>query len=145
MSNANQGHEVHTGAQGKALTCSMVDVESGKMRKTRARFVPQRLSDAGKVEALRTKMGRLETRAAGARFLFIDQPTMGQRFYIDSIQPVRDACVGNSIGLNESPENARWPRAFPDRGLTSITIQAPQVGGGAACEKPGLEAIVLSE
>ena len=53
----------------------MVDVENGKTCETRARFVPQRLSDAGKVEALRTKMGRLETRAAGARFLFIDQPT----------------------------------------------------------------------
>ena len=84
--------------------------------------------------------------ARGPRAFFVHRSTHeGQRFYIEGIQPVRDACVGNSIGLNESPENARWPRAFPDKGQTAVIRQAPQVGGGVTCEKPALEAIVLSE
>ena len=74
LNDANQGHEVRTGAPRKAQACSMVNVESGKMRETRARFVPQRLSDVAKLEALSANMGRLETRAPSARFLFTDRP-----------------------------------------------------------------------
>ena len=70
-----EDHEVHTGAQAQALTCLAVDGEGRKTRETRARFVPERRSETGERDVHSTTVGRLKTRAARARFRFIDQTT----------------------------------------------------------------------
>ena len=110
LSNANQGHEVQTGAQEQVLTCLAVDGESGKTRETRAHFAPKRLRDAGERDEHSTTVGTLETRAARARFLFIAQYT-------------RD---------NDSLHNAVNRSARPAWGTRSAPLKGPKIRGGLA-------------
>ena len=66
------------------------------------------------------------------------------RAHLDGGQPVGSACVGNAIGRNEGPENARGSRAFLNVGPIAITRSA--LGCWlATTDKCALAALVFSE
>ena len=144
LSNANQGHEVHIGAKGQALTCLVVDGEGGKTRETRARFAPERLRDVGERDEHNTTVGTLEMRAARARFLFIAQSTRDNDSVYNAPNRSKTRASGTRLAQMKGPE-MRGGLARFRTGARSQSRHRQTVGGGEHLTSSLPKALVFYE